>query len=113
MKIFTKDLRREVERILAEKNISPDELAKITGISNVTIYNILKEANTTTQKGVARKIAEKTNHDLILDGEKIELRKRDDDSLKLNSDELTLLKHYRAHGPEVKKAIMELLKLRD
>ncbi len=113
MKVETKSLKNAVELILQELNTTPDELEKITGVSRVTIFNILNLKNPTTQRGVARKLAEKTGHALTVSPKGIcTFTKLTENSNELNQDEFELIKLYRGHSPEIKQAVKHLLGLR-
>jgi len=77
MKLNTEHLKTEIERILNEDGISQEELAIRSGIHRTTIYSILSNRNPSTQRAIGRKIAEGTNREFKIIGDKIYFSKPD------------------------------------
>ena len=75
MKVKTQYLKQEVEKILNEDGISPEELAEKANINRATVYSILKQRYQTTQRAVARKIAEGTGRYAVFEGDRVSFHK--------------------------------------
>jgi len=70
-KLDTAHLAGEIDKILDEDGISPEELADKSGVAKTTVYGILGKARPTTQRAVGRKIAKGTGREFTIDGTKI------------------------------------------
>ncbi len=73
-RIKTKYLKEEIDKILDEDGISPEELALRTGVSKSTIYAILSLERPTVRKSTAREIAKGTGREAIFEGDKVKFK---------------------------------------
>ncbi len=83
MKINTKILKTEIEKILNEDGLSPEELANKAGVAVGTIYRILSLDRPTSQRAIARKIAEGANRKTTFEGDKVTFFKNETPSSNL------------------------------
>jgi len=71
MKLNSEHFKKEIEKILNEDGLSPEELSNTAKISRGTVYRILNLESKTTQRAIGRKIAEGTGRVFKIEGDKI------------------------------------------
>lgn len=78
MNLDARHLKTEIEKILNEDALSPEELSNKTGVHRSTIYSILAASKATVQRATARRIAEGTGRSLRIDGDKVYFEEKPD-----------------------------------
>lgn len=98
IKLNTKHLSEQVRKILDEDGITPEEIAINGKFAKSTIYAILTEKNPTSQRAIARKIAEGTGRKFRIEGDKIFYYKEEPANDSDNGDET--VPYYDFEQPE-------------
>jgi len=110
--ISTEYLRNGILEIINKEGYSPDELSNISGVSNVTIYKILNLKTKFTQRAIIRKIANATNREFVISGDKVIFRKKETEQVlddKPNKNEQKLLDIFRAASEEEQDELLSFL----
>lgn len=125
MKLDAEHFRSELQKILNEDGLSPEELANLSNVNRSTIYAILNGERKTSQRSVGRRVGEATNRNFKIEGNKIYYSKKEPEMVKeylpgygsgKGNDELAkiyaeLEKELAGASEEKKKLIRNILDL--
>jgi len=115
MKLDSKNIKAFIEEIIDEESISPEELANRSGVTKDTIYRIINLKSPTTQRSIARKIAEGTGRKFKIEGDKIYFFKPDPalpEEKQLSDKEIEMVEMFRNLDEDTQRTIIELIKIR-
>jgi len=112
MKLDTKHLKNEIEKLLDETGLSVEELANQAGISKATIYRILDCKAGFSQRAIGRKIAEGTGRKFKIEGDKIYFYKPQTSAapdIEITEEEWQWLQTLRELKPEDREKLKRII----